>query len=113
MDVHEMLLKVQRGEVDLAEAEDYFKKLPYEDIGCAKIDHHRGLRSGFGEVIYSPGKTLEHMVRIFQSFASRQENVLATRSSREQFEAVHANQSRIMLRSITFPSKFVILSPYV
>ena len=57
MDVHEMLLKVQRGEVDLAEAEDYFKKLPYEDIGCAKIDHHRGLRSGFGEVIYSPGKT--------------------------------------------------------
>lgn len=90
MDVHEMLLKVQRGEVDLAEAEDYFKKLPYEDIGCAKIDHHRGLRSGFGEVIYSPGKTLEHMVKIFQSFADRQENVLATRASREQFEAVHA-----------------------
>lgn len=90
MDVHEMLLKVQRGEIELEEAEEYLKKLPYEDIGCAKIDHHRGLRSGFGEVIYSPGKTLEHMVKIFESFARREENVLATRATAEQFQAVKA-----------------------
>lgn len=88
MTVQEMLQKVKSGEMEIHQAEEFLKKLPYEDIGCAKIDHHRGLRSGFGEVIYSPGKTLEHMVRIFNSFAQREENVLATRASKQQFQAV-------------------------
>ena len=52
MDVHELLLKVQNQEIGLSEAEEYLKKLPYEDLGFAKLDHHRALRSGFGEVIY-------------------------------------------------------------
>ena len=55
MDVHELLLKVQNQEMDISEAEEYLKKLPYEDLGFAKLDHHRALRSGFGEVIYCAG----------------------------------------------------------
>ena len=88
MDVHELLLKVQNHEVDLASAEEYLKKLPYEDLGFAKLDHHRALRSGFGEVVYCAGKTTEHLVRIFQSFAERKSNVLGTRATKEQFAAV-------------------------
>lgn len=88
MDVHELLVKVQKQEMDLAAAEAYLKKLPYEDLGFAKLDHHRALRSGFGEVVYCAGKTTEHLVRIFQSFAERQSNVLGTRATPEQYEAV-------------------------
>ena len=90
MDVHELLLKVQNKEIDLGDAEEYLKKLPYEDLGFAKLDHHRALRSGFGEVVYCSGKTTEHLVKIFESFSARKSNVLGTRASREQYEAVRS-----------------------
>ena len=90
MDVHELLLKVQNKEMDLNVAEEYLKKLPYEDLGFAKLDHHRALRSGFGEVVYCAGKTTEHLVKIFQSFSERKSNVLGTRASKEQYAAVRA-----------------------
>ena len=74
----------------MGDAEEYLKKLPYEDLGFAKLDHHRALRSGFGEVVYCSGKTTEHLVKIFESFSARKSNVLGTRASREQYEAVRA-----------------------
>lgn len=88
MDVHALLEQVQTGKISITEAEEQLKKLPYEDLGCAKIDHHRGLRSGFGEVIYCAGKSKEQLLRIYGSFASRRENVLGTRATQEQYEAV-------------------------
>lgn len=88
MDVKQLLEQVKEGSVSLEEAERYLKDLPYEDMGYAKLDHHRALRSGFGEVIYGPGKTVEQLVEICLRFAGRGENVLATRVSREQAEAV-------------------------
>ncbi|MDF2616746.1 MAG: 1-(5-phosphoribosyl)-5-amino-4-imidazole-carboxylate carboxylase, partial [Sedimentibacter sp.] len=57
MDIHELLLKVKNNEIELSEAENTLKKLPYEDLGFAKLDHHRMLRSGFGEVVYCSGKS--------------------------------------------------------
>lgn len=86
MDVHELLQQVRDRKMEIHEAEEHLKMLPYEDIGCAKIDHHRGLRSGFGEVIYCPGKSIEQLEHIYRSFYERQENVLGTRASREQYE---------------------------
>ena len=111
MDVHGLLRQVQAGEVSLAEAEEQLKRLPYEDLGCAKIDHHRGLRSGFGEVIYCAGKSTEQLERIYGSFAKRRENVLGTRATREQYEAVarmipeveYEEVSRILCLSYTKP----------
>ena len=47
MDVHKMLEQVKAGQLDIAEAEAKLKDLPYEDLGYAKLDHHRKLRSGF------------------------------------------------------------------
>ncbi|SNS73631.1 hypothetical protein SAMN05446037_101912 [Anaerovirgula multivorans] len=52
MDIQELLRKVKNDEIDLESAADQLKKLPYEDLGFAKLDHHRKLRSGFGEVVY-------------------------------------------------------------
>ena len=86
MNVNELLNKVKSGEMTIEAAEDVIKKLPYEDIGCAKIDHHRSLRTGFGEVIYCPGKSLEQLQHIYQVFADRKENVLGTRATKEQYQ---------------------------
>lgn len=88
MDIHQLLLQVQNGEISLSNAEEMLKQLPYEDLGFAKLDHHRELRSGFGEVIFCQGKQTAHLVEIYRHFAAMDKNVLGTRATREQFEAV-------------------------
>jgi NCAIR mutase (PurE)-related protein len=86
----ELLAKVQRGAVTPDEASAKLAKLPFEDLGYAKIDHHRSLRSGLPEVIYAAGKTAEQTAGIFARMAATGVAVLATRASTEVFEAVHA-----------------------
>ena len=88
MDIRELLLNVKEGNVDIESAESILKKLPYEDLGFAKLDHHRKLRSGFGEVIYCSGKSNEHLVKIFENFNEKKIDVLGTRASQEQYEVV-------------------------
>ncbi|NLY46887.1 MAG: nickel pincer cofactor biosynthesis protein LarB [Tissierella sp.] len=88
MDIRELLLNVKEGNLDIESAESILKKLPYEDLGFAKLDHHRKLRSGFGEVIYCSVKSDEHLVKIFESFNEKKIDVLGTRASQEQYEVV-------------------------
>lgn len=88
MDITSMLEAVQRGEITVDQAEAMLKKLPYEDLGFARLDHHRRLRSGFGEVIYCAGKSDEHLIRIFQAFAEKRLDVLGTRATPDQFAAL-------------------------
>ncbi len=90
MDIQKLLTQVKTGEIDITEAEKLLKDLPYEDIGFAKLDHHRALRSGFGEVVYCAGKTTEQVAKIFSSFQSKSSSVLGTRATAEQFAAVKA-----------------------
>lgn len=88
MEVHELLQQVKEGRMDIGEAEAYLKDMPYEELGFAKLDHHRSLRSGFGEVVYCAGKSKDHLVQICQHFADRDGNVLGTRATKEQYLAV-------------------------
>ncbi len=88
MDVKQLLQQVKNDEISMESAEQILKKLPYEDLGYAKIDHHRKLRSGFPEVIFCSGKTTEHLVGIYQSFYEKGEDVLGTRATHEQYLAV-------------------------
>jgi NCAIR mutase (PurE)-related protein len=88
MDIHKLLQQVKNNEIELSEAEELLKKLPYEDLGYAKLDHHRSLRSGFGEVVFCQGKSIEHLVQIYKSFYEHDKNVLGTRASEEQFNKV-------------------------
>lgn len=88
MDTRKLLEQVKNGEIDIDLAQEKLKKLPYEDLGFAKLDHHRKLRSGFGEVIYCSGKTTEHLVQIFKSFYDEDVDVLGTRATSEQFLAL-------------------------
>ena len=90
MELREVLRQVQNGTLSPEEAEERLKDLPYEELDFAKLDHHRALRSGFGEVIYCEGKSMEQLVSIFCHFADHTDNVLGTRASKEQYEAVAA-----------------------
>jgi NCAIR mutase (PurE)-related protein len=88
---------VQAGEVSPEGACDRLKNMPFEDLGFAKVDHHRPVRTGMPEVIYCKGKTSEQVARIFISLAASGVNVLATRASAEHCRAVLAAEPRAVL----------------
>jgi hypothetical protein len=79
-----LLEQVRTGDVTPDSALEQIKSLPFEDLGFAKVDHHRALRMGVPEVIFGPGKSPEHFVEIFARLAERGNTVLATRVSDEQ-----------------------------
>ncbi|MBM3499185.1 MAG: nickel pincer cofactor biosynthesis protein LarB [Armatimonadetes bacterium] len=89
--LEQLLEGVRLGEMTVAEALERLRELPFEDLGYAKVDHHRALRQGFPEVIFCQGKAPEHVVAIVRSIRARSSLVLATRASRELYEAVHAD----------------------
>jgi len=69
---------------------EVLRHLPYEDLGFAQIDHHRGLRQGFPEVVFCQGKTVEQVCQIVQHIRATGSDVLATRASQDAFAAVQA-----------------------
>jgi NCAIR mutase (PurE)-related protein len=79
-----VLEQVSRREISPDAALEQIRNLPFEDLGFAKVDHHRAFRVGAPEVIFGPGKEPEHFAEIFARLAERGNNVLATRVSREQ-----------------------------
>ncbi len=83
-----MLEQVKTGQVQIDEAMGKLRHLPFEDLGFARVDHHRQIRRGFPEVIYCPGKTTDQIIAIFESLATRGNNVLATRAEPGIFEAL-------------------------
>ncbi|GGG92635.1 nickel pincer cofactor biosynthesis protein LarB [Silvibacterium dinghuense] len=86
----ELLEAVKSGGVSTSDALEQLARLPYEDAGMAKIDHHRTLRLGLPEVIYAEGKTPEQVAEIFRRMADRGGAVLATRAGAEAWNAVKA-----------------------
>lgn len=88
METKEILEKVQSGEISVDTAEKFFRQKPFEDLGFAKLDTHREIRTGFGEVVFCSGKRDAHLKQIFQKLAEKEGNVLGTRASREQFELI-------------------------
>ena len=86
--IRKLLEEVRQGNLTPDEAIAELRHLPFEDLGFAKVDHHRALRSGLPEVIFGSGKTPAQVAGIFKRLARHGRNVLATRASREQFAAV-------------------------
>jgi len=86
MNIENLLGQVRDGRISVEEAARELEKLPYEDLGYAKLDHHRKLRSGFGEVVFCQGKADKHLAGIFETFYRERTNVLGTRASARQYE---------------------------
>ena len=81
---------LRSGEVSVEEALVELKHLPFADLGFAKVDHHRALRTGAAEAIFCEGKAVEQVVTIAKRLAQSHANVLATRATPELFEAIKA-----------------------
>ncbi|MCI8579342.1 MAG: nickel pincer cofactor biosynthesis protein LarB [Dorea sp.] len=84
MEAREILEQVKTGEISVSEAESYFRRQPLEELGYAKLDTHRKLRSGFAEVVFCSGKADEHLLRIYERIYEAEGEVLGTRASKEQ-----------------------------
>ena len=93
--LHDLLEQVARGEIDPAAAHarlmDELRARPYEDLGFARVDHHRSIRQGFPEVVLGLGKTPAQIAGIAAEIVGRGSTLLVTRASAEAFEAVRDN----------------------
>lgn len=83
-----LLESVQQGSCSPTEALLKLKDLPYEDLGFARLDHHRALRTGQSEVVFCQGKQPDHIISILQHLGDKAKNVLATRLDPESAEKV-------------------------
>jgi NCAIR mutase (PurE)-related protein len=103
--IESLLIEVHAGSTSVTDALERLRNLPFEDLGFAKVDHHRALRTGMPEVIFSESKTTAQVAAIFSRMAKAGGNVLATRASRAVFEAVENVEPRAefheMARAIT------------
>jgi pyridinium-3,5-biscarboxylic acid mononucleotide synthase len=86
----ELLAQVERGDVSPEAAAERLAALPFEDIGHARVDHHRSLRTGLPEVVFAAGKTPEQTASIFSSLVADGVDVLATRADAATAETVLA-----------------------
>jgi hypothetical protein len=89
-EIRKILQLVHNQELTIDEAVTKFKLGPLEDLGYAMLDHHRTLRRGQPETIFCSGKSLEQLKGIAQQLLLRQNNILATRASREAYEAIRS-----------------------
>ncbi len=83
-----LLELVQNGQMDLDSALHKLRKLPFEDLGYARIDNHRCVRTGVSEVIFCQGKTISQIQGIVRKISEGHSNIMATRADREVFEGV-------------------------
>jgi len=92
--LRDILDQVSRGALPAEEAEQrllgYLRDFPFEDIGFARVDHHRALRKGFPEVIFGTGKTPAHIAAISARIVARGHSLLVTRTTEEAYAAVAA-----------------------
>ena len=86
METRDILEQVKNGSISVEEAEQYFRRKPFEELGYAKLDTHRKIRSGFAEVIFCSGKADEHLLHIFGKMLEEEGEVLGTRASEHQYE---------------------------
>ncbi len=90
MDAGRILDDFRSGTISREQALELLNKLPYEDIGFAKLDHHRQLRRGGIETVFCAGKTAEQIRAIFERFISAGGNAIGTRTTPEQADYVRA-----------------------
>jgi pyridinium-3,5-biscarboxylic acid mononucleotide synthase len=117
-DLKKLLESVKNGEVEINSAVQQLKDLPFTDLGFAKIDNHRELRTGYPEVIFGSGKTVEHVVQIVSLMLAKNSNVLVTRATEAMYsavckikpEAIYSNMARtitIKTKEIPVPETYI------
>ena len=106
--LRELLESVRSGGLGTEKALEALARLPYEDLGFAKVDLHRELRKGFPEVVYGTGKTAEQVERIVGSLAAGGSPVLVTKSDEEAYERLRKRHDRVEFHAA---SGVIIVAP--
>jgi len=104
-----LLTRVAKGEVDIESAMESLKFFPYEDVGFARIDHHRSMRQGVPEVVFCENKTVSQVVEIAQRIIREGDDLIMTRVNEEMYLALKDIDKRVqyheMARMITLVGK--------
>ena len=87
-EIEQLLTNVKEGQTSVNDALETLRNFPYTDLGFARIDHHREMRTGYPEIIYCAGKTVEQVKEIFRVMSTREKNVIGTRANADMFNAV-------------------------
>ena len=103
-DVEKLLKDVKKGDTSIAEAMHTLKNFPYTDLGFARIDNHREMRTGYPEVIYCAGKSVEQVKEIVRVMSEHENNVFGTRANQEMFDAVKS----ILPTAVYYPMARII-----
>lgn len=106
MEAREILEKLKNNQISVDEAEKFFKKRPYEEMGYAKIDSHREIRSGFPEVVYCSRKPDEYLVSIYKRMFDENGEVFGTRADEHQYEIVKAVIPQIQYDKVSHILKY-------
>jgi NCAIR mutase (PurE)-related protein len=93
-DIRSLLESVAQGQTPVADAMAKLAVLPYQDLGFARVDHHRALRTGFPEVVFGPGKTAEEIARIAHAIFAAGQTAIVTR-----IESAKAEEALALLRT--------------
>jgi NCAIR mutase (PurE)-related protein len=103
-EVEKLLNDVKKGETSIEDALEILKNFPYTDLGFARIDHHREMRTGYPEIIYCAGKSVEQVREIFRVMSEKESNVIGTRANNEMYEAVRS----ILTDTVYYPVARII-----
>ncbi len=85
-----ILEELSEGKINVDDAIEKLKYFPFSDLGFARIDHHREIRTGYPEIVFCEGKTIEQVRDIFKHISDTGQNVIGTRASKDKFNAVHS-----------------------
>ena len=116
LQLRDLLEEVRSGAITPESAHEqllqYLRQSPYENLGFARVDHHRSVRQGFPEVVYGPGKTPEQIAAISERIVAAGQNLLVTRTTRDAYDAIrerlpaasfHEQARTITLRLTSMP----------
>lgn len=87
-ELEKILTGISKGSVSVDEALEQLRDFPYTDLGFARIDHHRELRTGYPEIVYCAGKTNEQVRAIFSAMEGHGNNIIGTRAVKDMFEYI-------------------------
>jgi hypothetical protein len=106
--IHRWLTELKQGKLTVEDVFDRLRHLPYEDLGFARVDNHRAIRQGFPEVIFCEGKTVSQAATIARRCLERHGILLATRASREIFNAIKTTAPRAKYHPL---SRVIVVKP--
>lgn len=109
----QLLGEVQSGALAPDDALSKLKSLPFDDLGFAKVDHHRQLRTGFPEVVFGAGKTADQIVKIAQAIRANGQNALVTRVEPEKAAEIQATLPDVEYRSDARAAVLIAKEPEV